>query len=479
MKSLRALRILVGTAVFVTSASPFVALAATPSTPICPYSWSRPLTVGATGPDVLKLQQFLNTNASTSIAKSGDGSPGHETGRFGGLTKMAVAKFQEKYADDILTPNGLTKGSGMVGLSTRTKLNALCFSITGTPPKPTILGAATTTVALAPALIISAATQPATTLAPKNALYVPFTNVTLTAQGADVIVHSVTVERVGPAQDQAFADVDLFDTDDNFYVYSYFNANHQTVLKKDIAIPSGTSLTLSIRGDMAADLTNYDGQMAGLSVVAIDASAPIQGTLPARGTFQTINNSLTIGAPQITLSPFDPMAERTRYINDTGITFAGVRVTADSAEDEKITDIAWRQVGSASASDLTNVVVIVDGQSYPTNLEGRNYSATLGDGIKLSKGNSLDVEIKGDLTSSGSNRTVQFNINDGSDIGIKGATYGYNLFPVPSDHTDTLDSGNHSVFATTDGTTGGTSLKPYFVGSITNISGAAMVSIGR
>ena len=135
--------------------------------------------------------------------------------------------------------------------------------------------------------------------------------------------------------------------------------------------------------------------------------------------------------------------------------------------------------GSASASDLTNIIVIINGQSYPTTLDGRNYSASFGGGIKIAKGNSLDMEIRGDLTYSGANRTVQFNINDGSDIGIQGELYGFYLFPIPSDHTDTLQSGNHSIFATTDGTTDGDSMKPYFVGSITNISGAGMVSIGR
>jgi hypothetical protein len=47
------------------------------------------------------------------------------TGYFGPATKQAVIKFQEKYFTDILAPQALTKGNGMVDLLTRTKLNTL------------------------------------------------------------------------------------------------------------------------------------------------------------------------------------------------------------------------------------------------------------------------------------------------------------------------------------------------------------------
>lgn len=78
---------------------------------------TRTLKVGMRGADVTTLQKVL--------VAEGVYAEGAITGYFGKLTKAAVIKFQEKYTSEILTPVGLTSGSGIVGVKTRIKLNAL------------------------------------------------------------------------------------------------------------------------------------------------------------------------------------------------------------------------------------------------------------------------------------------------------------------------------------------------------------------
>lgn len=79
-------------------------------------SLSRNLKLGSRGDDVALLQNLL--------VKEGllDAKP---TGYFGALTAAAVSKFQEKYADEVLKPAGLSKGNGFAGAKTRQKLNQL------------------------------------------------------------------------------------------------------------------------------------------------------------------------------------------------------------------------------------------------------------------------------------------------------------------------------------------------------------------
>ncbi|MEN9922310.1 MAG: hypothetical protein RL097_587, partial [Candidatus Parcubacteria bacterium] len=93
-----------------------------------PYTWTRDLAVGATGADVMKLQQSLNADVDTRVAASGVGSVGMETEYFGPATAAAVSKFQVKYRADILSPANLVNPTGYFGASSRAKMNSICSS---------------------------------------------------------------------------------------------------------------------------------------------------------------------------------------------------------------------------------------------------------------------------------------------------------------------------------------------------------------
>ena len=80
--------------------------------------FTRELSEGVSGPDVLALQKILNADPSTSVSSQGAGSPGHETDYFGALTTKAVEKFQMKFG--IAAPGN--EGYGIVGPRTRKKL---------------------------------------------------------------------------------------------------------------------------------------------------------------------------------------------------------------------------------------------------------------------------------------------------------------------------------------------------------------------
>ncbi|GAJ14763.1 unnamed protein product, partial [marine sediment metagenome] len=70
------------------------------------------------GEEVVELQYLLSLFPDVY-------PEGLVTGIFDSLTEEAVKKFQEKHAEEILGPQGLSEGTGFVGPATRAKLNEL------------------------------------------------------------------------------------------------------------------------------------------------------------------------------------------------------------------------------------------------------------------------------------------------------------------------------------------------------------------
>jgi len=83
--------------------------------------FSTTLQSGSRGNVVKYLQECLSSLDDNIY-------PGKEiSGYFGAKTKDAVIRFQQEYADEILKPSGLAVGNGVVGPSTRAKLNQVCI----------------------------------------------------------------------------------------------------------------------------------------------------------------------------------------------------------------------------------------------------------------------------------------------------------------------------------------------------------------
>ena len=79
------------------------------------YTFNNNLSVGMSGNAVTELQTALQMN----------GESVQVNGTFDDQTASAVTGFQEKYQSTVLSPNGLSNGTGYAGRSTRAELNAL------------------------------------------------------------------------------------------------------------------------------------------------------------------------------------------------------------------------------------------------------------------------------------------------------------------------------------------------------------------
>ncbi len=450
------------------------------------YNFTQNLKMGMSGSDVMQLQQMLNMSADTQVSASGAGSPGSETSYFGSLTKAAVIKWQEKNAAAVLTPVGLSTGTGYFGPSSR----AFANGVATTGGTVSTVSGCTSTVGYSPttgqkcdsgvstvpttggALSVAAASQPGNGLFVQNAARAPFTRVTFTAGANDVTVSGITVERVGAAVDSVIAGIVLLDENGiQLGIAKTLNSNHQTTVGDPFVVKAGTSRTMTIAGNAAAALTNYAGQVVALQVNAVNTSGTVSGSLPIVGAYHTVNASLTIGTAQMAISSYDPSTAQTGVsIGTTNYRFAGVRITAGSSEQTRVKSIRWNQTGSAGSGDLVNVMTYVDGTAYPTTVssDGKYYTAVFGSGIVIDKGLSKDFYVQGDIVgTSAASRTIEMDIYKATDVNVTGETYGYGITPTAP---TTATANTNSQFTT------GT---PFYSASVITASAGSATSIQK
>lgn len=83
---------------------------------MCTPYLTQNMGLGSRGPEVVKLQQFLNKYENANLPV---------TGYFGTMTHDAVMAFQQKFTGQILTPLSLTKPTGFAGKMTRGEIDEL------------------------------------------------------------------------------------------------------------------------------------------------------------------------------------------------------------------------------------------------------------------------------------------------------------------------------------------------------------------
>lgn len=429
--------------------------------------FTRDLTIGSTGSDVLALQQILNANGFAVNTAGAVGSAGFETDYFGSLTAAALGKWQ--------AANGVSPAVGYFGPLTRAAFASSGACGTGT-------GTGTGTQTPAPAgsgLTVAAGTQPANSIAPQGVSRVPFTRFTVTA-GTDgaVTVNSVTVQRVGLGNNASFSGVVLVDQDGNqLGTAKSFNSNDQATIGEPFTVPAGTTRTFLVAANMAASNAARAGEVPAISVVAVNTGATVSGSLPITGAFHTINATLSTGSLSLDVSnAFAANAPATKEIGTTAQRVSGFRLTAGSTEDVRLKMLRFNQTGSASTvNDITNIQIVVDGTAYPTTVsaDGKFITANLGSGILISEGNNVEVYVQYDIVGGNANgRTIVFDVDETTDIFGEGATFGYGISPA---------AGTTAVSTLTDGTsnTTETSGTPYIFGNQVTISGASVTTIGK
>ena len=412
----------------------------TGSNAACSYTWTRNLSIGSTGDDVRQLQRFLNGNPQTQVAVTGVGSPGNESSYYGPATARAVSKFQEMYAAQILTPLGLTKGTGGFYTSTRAQLNEVCQR--GSGSGISVNRAGTRSATSAPVVRVTGDALAVTPGNPISDSYVvlgaqraPFTSVVLTAGTDNVRLEGIRIRRFGLSSSDNFENIALVDAN-GVQVGSArsLNSRDEVSLGSNFVVPANRSVTLAIVGNMTTNRDDFSsGSIAGLEVAEVIADARVQGTFPVRGAAHVLSESVDLQKVEIEVAGGGGSIE---FNEDTEVASVNVELTSSSVddtsadtEDAYLRSVILEQVGTADARELGDLTVFVDDESvnHVIAVDRDRFIINFGGkGVLIEEGDDVEITVEAN-TDRGYEETVQFSIDEVSDVYILGATYGYGL----------------------------------------------------
>jgi hypothetical protein len=425
------------------------------------FTFDRNLTVGSSGNDVMYLQMLLNSNSSTMLGSSGAGSPGSETTFFGPITRSGVIKFQDTYRADVLTPVGLTSGTGFFGPSTRTKANSLLSALPppppptptptpsptpGTPPPPPTPPVVTPPSGNALNVTLASDTPASATVA--DAANANFTKLWLTAGSSEVSISSIDVMRYGLAANADVENIKVLDENGvKVGTLGTLNTNNKAKLTFSPAmkVAANSSKIVFIRAGIV------DATSAGKTVaLGIDSASDINaGGASVEGSFPIKGNSmsvvlLTIGS--LTAKEDGALTDSQPDIGDTDVIVNAFKLVAGSTEGIMVDQITVEESGSASLSDTNNIELwdVTNNVSMGTTQWTAGGKASWsGLSIDMNKGDTRRFRVQLDIIN-GSGLTVNADLMDGDDVLVsaKGKDFGFFITPAGNAASDWSNSNN-------------------------------------
>ncbi len=383
-------------------------LGTTSGTAASSFNFTRSLTVGSKGDDVSALQQVLINAGYLKISAP--------TGKFGGLTKAALVKYQKA--------NGISPASGFFGAKTRAFVNSLAATTTGGTGTGTTGG---TTVPSTDQLSVALdSSTPAAGSFPAGGNRVAFTNVKFTAGSKDATVTAMNVYRGGLASDNDVSNVYLMDG--------------SVVLATNLGLSSGKANFYSAVGlftvkagqsrviTIAADQSGSNVRTFSFSVNSatdVTASSQVAGTFPISGNLMS---SVVVSNPALaTLTITTSTTSGT--VNAGQTNFEAARFSLQSGNSAvQVKAIKLTETGTINAAaDLANIKLMngsvqVGATAAALNPDGTIVFDLSSNPLQIASGQTVILSVMVDVMG-GVSRNFTFTIQRTYDITAIDMTY--------------------------------------------------------
>ena len=339
------------------------------ATTVSAATFTKTLKMGSKGPEVKALQVLLNEDEDTQVSESGAGSAGFETSYFGPATKRAVIKFQNKYKEEILTPAGLTKGTGVVGNYTLAHLNTMGGAMGTTTPVPVV----TTTPVGTESVSIMAGENPNGQIV-SGAAQTPILNFKIkNSNSVATTLNSIKFTKKSLVSDSVISNGYLTMNGQVVAQYSSLSKGVMSFDNMGIKIAGGETLNLTLRIDLSgSNVTNT------ILAFALDSASDVMiasgttgGTFPINGGMFATTTVSNPSIASVSSNVYSPVSS-TVDAGTLGFRAGATTVTIQS-NPVKLMSVNYTVTGSINpTTDLANIKLRVDGASAGAGVIGMN-----------------------------------------------------------------------------------------------------------
>lgn len=275
---------------------------------------------------------------------------------------------------------------------------------------------------------------------------VDFLKINLTASNDGAItVNSLKLTAYDLSDPTNIDDVTIYDN--GVKVGTSKNINSDRVATFNFSTPlniaAGTTKTLTVRASITAGQTgSYALGVAVASDINASGSA-VSGSFPIVGNSMSITSNSTIGT--VTLAGVNATPSSPAFGEDD-VVLAGFDFTAAN-EDVLVESLRLYNAGTNSNDIVSNLSLYINGDLTAEGTYADRYATFNLNNYKIEKGDTISVEVKGDMgiTSVGDN--VNLYIKDRNDFVFVGQAYGFGVQLTPASYA-LLDTAAEGIKAT-------------------------------
>jgi len=267
------------------------------------------------------------------------------------------------------------------------------------------------------------------------------------------VIKTLKLKRIGISADTTLSNVYLYEgstrlTDGASFSNGYVSFSSTGLL----SIPAGQTKTLTVKADVDGSATGNVGVAINSASDITATAATISGAFPMNSNLMSPTTVTLATLAKVALANTMSLTGNTAKAgNENTVVWSETATVGYKAVDLKY--VAFKQIGSINADDLSNLSLYVDGTKVGTaTINNNDLAFDLATPVRMNTGNHT-IELKADITK-GSSRTFSFSLQVAANMVVTDTNYNVNIIPTGSSALSaapafTISTGTLSISADT------------------------------